>query len=274
MASPRLHRPLPDPSLLAGKDVARGATGGGRLPPHEFPETFALLLAAHGERRTGSDNQGVAQLAARLQALGLAPAVGFGFVKGAPSISEAVRRLAGRDLLVYPLFLSDGYFTRTLLPRQLSEAGAFARGRTVRLLPPLGLDPALVDLVLDRARAVARARDWPEARTELVLLAHGSSNNPASRRAAERIAKSIAKRNAFARVRPAFLEEAPFLEDAIVGSRGPVLVVGLFAGEGLHGGDDVPQRVAELGRPDLAFAGNVGAFEALPDVIAAAIRRG
>jgi len=233
-----------------------------------------LLLAAHGERRTGSDNQGVAQLAARLQALGLAPAVGFGFVKGAPSISEAVRRLAGHDLLVYPLFLSDGYFTRTLLPRQLSEAGAFARGRTVRLLPPLGLDPALVDLVLDRARAVARARDWPEARTELVLLAHGSSNNPASRRAAERIAKSIARRNAFARVRPAFLEEAPFLDDAIVGSRGPVLVVGLFAGEGLHGGDDVPQRVAELGRPDLAFAGNVGAFEALSDVIAAAIRRG
>jgi sirohydrochlorin ferrochelatase len=273
LASPRLHRPLPDPSQLAGEDVARGAAGGGRLPPHEFPETFALLLAAHGERRTGSDNQGVAQLAARLRASSLAPAVGFGFVKGAPSIGEAVRRLAGHDLLVYPLFLSDGYFTRTLLPRQLSEAGAFAPGRTVRLLPPLGLDPALVDLVLDQARAVARARKWPEARTELVLLAHGSSNNPASRRAAEGIAKSIAGRNAFARVRPAFLEEAPFLGDAIAGWRGPALVIGLFAGEGLHGGDDVPQRVAELGRPDLAFAGNVGAFEALPDVIAAAIRR-
>jgi sirohydrochlorin ferrochelatase len=243
------------------------------LPPHKFPENFALLLAAHGERRTGSDNEGVAQLAARLRALGLASAVGFGFVKGAPSIGEAVRHLAGCDLLVYPLFLSDGYFTQTLLPRQLSEAGAFAEGRTVRMLPPLGLDPALVDLVLDRARAVADAQDWPEARTALVLLAHGSSNNPASRRAAERIAKNIAGRNAFARVRPAFLEEAPFLGDAIVGWLGPALVIGLFAGEGLHGGDDVPQRVAELNRPDLAFAGNVGAFETLPDVIAAAIRR-
>jgi sirohydrochlorin ferrochelatase len=131
----------------------------------------------------------------------------------------------------------------------------------------------LVDLVLDRARAVASTRRWPRARTELVLLAHGSSSNPASRRAAERIAKSVARRNAFARVRPAFLEEAPFLGDAIAGWRGPALVIGLFAGEGLHGGDDVPQRVAELDRPDVAFVGNVGAFEILPDVIAAAIRR-
>lgn len=268
----RLHRPLPDPSLLAGEDVARGAPSGSRLP-HEFREKFALLVAAHGERRTGSGNEGVAQLAARLRMLGLAAAVGFGFVKGTPSISEAVRGLAGRDLLVYPLFLADGYFTRTLLPRQLSEAGAFAEGRTVRMLPPLGLDPALVDLVLDRACAVAGAREWTQSGTELVLLAHGSSNNPASRRAAERIAESVAGRNAFARVRPAFLEEAPFLGDAIAGCRGPALVIGLFAGEGLHGGDDVPQRVAELNRPDLAFAGNVGAFETLPNMIAAAIRR-
>jgi sirohydrochlorin ferrochelatase len=232
-----------------------------------------VLLAAHGERRAGAGNEGVAQLAARLRTLDVAPAIGFGFLKGAPSIGETVRRLGVRDLFVYPLFLADGYFTRTLLPHHLREAGAFARGRTVRLLPPLGLDPALVDLVLLRARAAARARRWPEARTELVLLAHGSSNNPASRRAAERIAESIAATNVFAGVRSAFLEEAPFLADAIALTHGPALVVGLFAGEGLHGGDDAPQYVAELERPDVCFAGNVGALEALPEVIAATIRR-
>lgn len=232
-----------------------------------------MLLAAHGERREGADNQSVAQLAQRLSERLKVAAVEFGFLKGSPSIAEAVQRLASYDMLVYPLFLSDGYFTRTLLPRQLEEAGAFGRGRATCVLAPLGLDPALAGLILDRAGTVARAQGWPAARTDLVLLAHGSSNNPASRAATERIAAGLASRRVFAHVRPAFLEEAPRLENAVATSRMHAVVVGLFAGEGLHGGKDVPQLIAELTRPDVAFAGNVGGFDALPDMIAAAIRR-
>jgi sirohydrochlorin ferrochelatase len=232
-----------------------------------------LLLAAHGERRAGAGNEGVAQLAARLAEHGVAAEVGFGFLKGTPSIGDAVRRLATRDLLVYPLFLSDGYFTRTLLPRRLEQAGAFDRDRATHLLPPFGLDPALVDLILDRARAVARAQGWSPTRTNLVLLAHGSSNNPASRRAAERMAGKIATMRVFAGVRSAFLEEPPFLKEAVAIPHAPAVVVGLFAGEGLHGGGDAPQLVAELARLDIVFSGNVGGFESLPEVIAAAIRR-
>ncbi len=206
---------------------------------------FALLLAAHGERRAGAGNAGVAGLAARLAAAEVASEVRFGLLKGEPSIGDAVRRLAARDLLVYPLFLSDGYFTQTLLPRRLEQAGAFARDRTVQILPPLGLDPALIGLILDRARAVARTRGWVPARADLVLLAHGSSSNPASRRAAERVVAKIAALGVFARVRPAFLEEPPYLDQTV--THAPAVVIGLFAGEGLHGGGDAPQLVAELG---------------------------
>jgi len=234
---------------------------------------FALLLAAHGERRVGAGNEGAAELAARLTECGIATEIAYGFLKGAPSIGDAVRRLARRDLLVYPLFLSDGYFTKTLLPRQLDQAGAFDRGRATHLLPPLGVDPALVDLILERARSVVRIQAWALARTELVLLAHGSHNNSASRRAAERIARTIASTRIFARVHQAFLEEAPFFQDAVARSRGPAIVLGLFVGEGLHGGDDAPQLVAQLARHDAVFAGNVGGFNGLPEVIAAAIRR-
>jgi hypothetical protein len=73
-------------------------------------------------------------------------------------------------------------------------------------------------------------------------------------------------------VRPAFLEEPPYLDQTVTPA--PAVVIGLFAGEGLHGGGDAPHLVAELARADLAFAGNVGGFEALTAVIAAAIRRG
>ena len=194
-----------------------------------------MLLAAHGERRPGAGNEGVAQLAARLADLGMAAEVGFGFLKGEPSIGDAVRRLAARDLLVYPLFLWMGIHADAA-PRRLEQAGALAGDRAVHILPPLGLDPALIGLILDRAQAVARGRGWFPARASLVLLAHGSSNNPASRRAAERVAGKIAALGVFARVRPAFLEEPPYLDQTV--AHAPAVVVGLFAGEGLHGGGD------------------------------------
>jgi hypothetical protein len=184
---------------------------------------FALLLAAHGERRAGADNEGVAELAARLAAQRVAAAVALGFLKGAPSIGDAVLRLAGRDLVVYPLFLSD--------PRRLEQAGTFDRGRAAHVLPPLGLDPALRNLIVDRARAYARMRGWSPALTDLVLLAHGSGDNAASRLATERIARQIAAMRVFAQARPAFLEEPPLLHQAIATPHRPASSSGFSPGK-------------------------------------------
>lgn len=263
---PVLRPGLPQPH--EGRKLDNGIAA-----PTPSPHEFALLLAAHGERRDGADNEGALQLAATLAARETAAAVAVGFLKGSPSIAEAVQRLSGYDLLVYPLFLADGYFTRKLLPRQLEEAGAFGRGRATCLLPPLGVDPALADLTLTEASAAAISRGWPTYRTNLVLLAHGSSNNPASRLATEQMAETLAARNIFARVRVAFLEERPSLGETVASLIEPVVVIGLFAGEGMHGGDDAPQLIAALGRSDIVSAGNIGGFAALPDVIADTIRR-
>ena len=48
-------------------------------------------------------------------------------------------------------------------------------------------------------------------------------------------------------------------------------MVGLFAGEGLHGREDVARLMAVLQRRDIAFAGNVGAWPEIVDIVAAAI---
>jgi hypothetical protein len=159
-----------------------------------------------------------------------------------------------------------------LLPRQLQCAGAFDLGRTTELLPSLASDPALAELVLDRANLIAGAHGWPPGAADLVLFAHGSTSNAASRQATEGLASAIAAKRVFACVRTAFLEEPPSLAEAVQATRAPAVVVGLFAGEGLHGGD-APRLVKALGQPKVAFAGNVGGFEALPPAIAAAIRR-
>lgn len=231
---------------------------------------FALLLAAHGERRDGAGNDGVALLAADLVRRNVAEEVAVGFIKGIPAIDEAVRALASPTVLVYPLFLSDGYFNRVRLPQLLAKAGG---ARRVRLLDPLGLDPRLVAIVADQARAAAGAAGFAEEDTLVVLLAHGSSSDPASRQATEQMAGRLGRQARFRAVRSAFLEEPPSLAEAVASFAGPAVVVGLFAGEGRHGAADVPQLMRELGRDRVAFAGNIGVFSGLSDLVAAAVMR-
>jgi len=234
---------------------------------------FGLLLAAHGERRTDADNAGVARLARSLADKGVAAEIGFGFIKGSPPVDEAIGALLSRDVVVYPLFLSDGYFTRVALPWLVERAKQHDATRTISILPPLGLDPALADVIADEAVAGAHSRGNLPAETSIVLLAHGSKQDPASRIAAERLADCIRQRRCFYDTRIALLEEAPSLADAIGRMSGPIIVVGLLAGEGMHGAADAKRLVAELKRDDVMLMGPVGKFAGIETVIVSAVTR-
>lgn len=232
-----------------------------------IPRPLGLLLAAHGERRQGAANQGVERLAETLRGRGLAVAVGF--VSGAPSIGDGLRALGDCDVVVYPLFQSEGYFTRIRLPQLLQEAAG--AGRTIRILPPLGCDPLLADLIV--GRLVVAASEQSRKPSDVILLAHGSTKDASSRLAAEQLAESVRKRAMFRTVRVALLEEPPSLRKAAAELTGPIVVLGLFAGDGLHGGNDAPRLVAGLGRADAAYAGTIGSLAGIDDLVAAAVVR-
>jgi|SRR5262245_5149065 len=235
--------------------------------------SFGLLLAAHGERRTDADNAGVARLARSLSAKGVAAEIGFGFIKGSPTVDQAIASLLSRDVLVYPLFLSDGYFTRVALPRLVERAKQHDATRTISILPPLGLEPVLADVITDEAVVAAHSRATLPARTSIILLAHGSRTDQASRMAAELLADCLRQRECFYDTRIALLEEAPSLADAIEGLHGPIIVVGLFVGEGMHGVDDAKRLVAELKRDDVTLMGPVGTFAGVETVIVSTVTR-
>ena len=181
--------------------------------------------------------------------------------------------LSSRDVVVYPLFLSDGYFTRVVLPRLVEQAMQRDATRAISILPPLGLEPALTDVITDGAVATAPSRGNLPTETSIVLLAHGSKKDPASRMAAERLADCVRQRQCFYDTRIALLEEAPSLAGAIEGISGPIIVVGLFAGEGRHGVDDAKRLVAELKRDDVMLIGPVGTFAGIETVIVSAVTR-
>jgi sirohydrochlorin ferrochelatase len=234
---------------------------------------FGLLLTAHGERRTDADNAGVARLGGSLAAKGVAAEIGFGFIKGSPTVDDAIGAMLSRDVVIYPLFLSDGYFTRVALPRLVEQAKRRDATRTISILPPLGLEPALADVIADEAVAAAQSRANLPAETSIVLLAHGSKKDEASRMATERLVDRIRQRQCFCDTRIALLEEAPSLADAIEGMGGSIIVVGLFAGEGMHGADDAKRLVAELRRDDVMLMGPVGTFAGIETVIVSSVTR-
>jgi sirohydrochlorin cobaltochelatase len=228
----------------------------------------ALLIAAHGERRDGADNEGPKRLVAMLARERLADEIAFGLIAGQPSIEAAIGQFRTRRILVYPFMLAPGWFARVRL-RQLVEAAL--AGRTAWFLDPLGVDPSLADTIAIRAADAARSSGITPARASLVLLTHGSGTDPASRNAAENVADRLRARGRFGGIGVAVLEGGPGFAATIASVRGPVLVVGLFAGEGLHGAGDVPSLIG--GSPNAIFVGNVGGWPEIADLVAAAVRR-
>jgi sirohydrochlorin cobaltochelatase len=239
---------------------------------HGSERDFGLLLAAHGERGATAENSGMVKLAAFLRKRAIASQVAYGFIKGSPTIAEAMRTFGPNEVVVYPLFMSDGYFTRVRLAQLLDDTRDSGVRRSVEVLAPLGTDPRLAHVVTEAAERGALRRGFRAGGASLLLVAHGSTKEPASRVAAIRLIETIHGRGKFADVGCAFLEEAPSIAAAIGCMKPPVIAIGLFAGEGLHGARDVPRLLAATGGADIEFLGNVGSLPGISDMIVSAVR--
>jgi sirohydrochlorin ferrochelatase len=180
----------------------------------------------------------------------------------APALPRAVARAEGRPMVVYPLFMADGWFTRTHLPERLAAAGAGA----VTLLAPFGLDPAVQDLTLDLAR-----RAEATGATELLLAAHGSFRSPAPAAVAHAMAAKIAAGTGLARVETGFIDQSPRIAEVARGLGPDAVCLPFFAARGGHVIDDLPEALDEAG-----FTGPlldpVGLDPRVPGLIAAALR--
>ena len=119
-----------------------------------------------------------------------------------------------------------------------------------------------------RSRARTALRRKPST---VILLAHGSRRNSASREATEQVARAIEGRAAFRSVGIALLEERPFLDEAMALVQGPAVVVGMFSGEGMHGASDAPRLIAELNRNDVVYAGVIGNVAGIENLVARAV---
>ncbi len=230
-----------------------------------------ILLVAHGDGGADPRDLTIRRLADGLSARIPLP-VAWATLKRPETFALARDRLIDAEataagLLVMPLFMAEGWFVRRRLPTLLAEHGLAA----ARVLPAFGLDPGLPALLLRRIAALRAAAGEPGAAARLVLVAHGSASGDTSNRGnAEAIAAALARATGGAPIL-AFIEEAPRF-DAVIGTDGPEIVVGLFVSAGTHALDDVATRVAAS--PDVvAHLPAIGEDDAVLDLVTAAIER-
>lgn len=222
----------------------------------------AILLVAHGSPSDPLPQElAIGRLAASVARLLPGHAVRGATLAAPGELDRALACAPSPD--VYPVFMSDGWFVSDHLPRRLAKAGAHAP----RILPPLGRDPGLPNLVLERLSRMIR---HPGHQT-LVVAAHGSPSDPRPRQAAEALARQIHQSRLVGAVRTGFVDEAPGIE-TVAQVVGPAICLPFFAARAGHVQSDLPAALAAA-----SFAGEVlpplGQWPEIPALIAQSLRR-
>lgn len=235
------------------------------------PHTSAAVLVSHGDRGGGSPNAALAAQAQAVRTLIGTGVVVTGVLKGARTLEQALGMAAAAEpscIAVYPLFMADGYFMRKVRER-VSETHITPEPL---VLPPLGLDPGLPDILLSESLSNAAEAGLDPKSSRLLVVGHGSKLGPASATATRKAAARVALARRFASVTTAFLEEEPFLEDALRASAVPTVVAGFFFGDGMHAGEDVPDAIVETGA-NAVYTGAIGNSAAVAPLIATALQK-
>jgi len=237
---------------------------------HASPPITAVLVVAHGDGGDARLNGNVQHLAGQL-ARRLDVGVDWAVLKQPESFTAARARLgvaADGRVLVFPLFMSDGYFVRIKLPGILIDQGFADTER----MTPFGLMEPLVDLIEHRLKSLASlSGGFAPHDLPILLVAHGSrSGEPASRQRAEAIAATLSLRG-LGTIHLAFIEEPPSVAEQLA-ALDPTIVVGLFASQGTHALDDVKALVDA--RPGvLHHVAAIGTDAAVAEMVIEAIDR-
>ncbi len=233
-----------------------------------MPAAHTLVLVGHGSHLHPGSSEAIHRHAGALRRDPAFDRVRAGFWKEEPPLCRVLDAETADRITIVPLFMSEGYFTGTVIPREMRLAGAVTRrGRQeIRLTRPVGVHPHLADVIVERARETGRPAD-----TGLAVLGHGTERNPESARTIRAQAARAREAGPFQRVETVFLDQAPGLDQLpVLFPTGEVIVVPLFMSEGWHVGDTIPEDLG-LGERGAAsrihYTPPVGTHAVMADVI-------
>jgi len=259
----------------------------------------ALVIVAHGSHLNAESSTPTFDHADTVRATGAFDEVREGFWKEEPSFREVLRTVESDEVYVVPLFVSEGYFTEEVIPRELRLEGwdpetwesdgtsathatfeATDVGKTVHYCGPVGTHDAMSDVIVRRAESVTGDPDVGEG-FGLAVVGHGTERNENSAKAVEYHADRIRESGRFDEVEALFMDEDPEVDDVTdFFESDDIVVVPLFVADGYHTQEDIPEDMgltddyrtgwdtpADVDGHRIWYSGAVGTEPLMADVV-------
>ncbi|QLD84975.1 hypothetical protein HWV23_04325 [Natronomonas halophila] len=259
----------------------------------------ALVIVAHGSHLNPDASTPTYEHADTIREAGVFDEVETAFWKEEPSFREVLRTLESDEVYVVPLFISEGYFTEEVIPRELrlddwdveewDSDGTSAThatleaddvAKTVHYCGPVGTHDAMTDVIVRRAETVTGDPDVGDG-FGLAVVGHGTERNENSAKAIEYHAERVAERDRFDEVKALFMDEDPEIDDVTdFFEAEDVIIVPLFVADGYHTQEDIPEDMgltddyrkgwdtpAEVDGHRIWYAGAVGTEALMADVV-------
>ena len=234
-----------------------------------------LVVLGHGTTQNENSAAPVHQHAAELRHRKIFAAVREAFWKQEPQIKKVLAEISVPRVFIVPLFISEGYFSDEVIPRELGfsehstpinreQALNPLKGRgphralrpqppTIYYCPPVGSHDSMTAVLLARASEIVETFPFPRAPKSqditLFIAGHGTEKNENSRKAIERQVGLLRALNLYAAVHAIYLEELPRIADCYaLAQTKNLVVVPFFISDGLHTQEDIPVLLGEAKR--------------------------
>lgn len=208
----------------------------------------ALVLIGHGSTLNADSAAPTFQHAEAIRRRGIFGEVVECFWKEEPNYRQTLRTVHTQRIYLVPNFISSGYFTEQVIPREFGLRGALTRtadGRELCYCDPVGLHPVMTETLLHRASEVVEKSgvviDSLRESACLLICGHGTSLNDNSTRIIQQRVEEIRARKLYADCQMVLMEQKPFVKDwrKITDCR-DVIIVPYFISDGLHSFEDIP----------------------------------
>ena len=236
----------------------------------------SLVIVAHGSHLNPDSAAPTHTHADTIRETDAFDEVRTGFWKEEPSLREVLRTARGDEIYVVPLFISEGYFTERVIPRELRLEGwdpslwdsdgisadtatlvASDIDKAIHYCGPIGTHEAMTDVLIRRAESVtgdpsvgdvSESADSEGRQTEsdsgfgFAVVGHGTERNENSAKAIEYHTERLRETGRFDEVKALFMDEEPEVDDVADHFESEdIIVVPLFIADGFHTQEDIPE---------------------------------
>jgi len=205
-----------------------------------------LLVIGHGRSNAQDSTRLIKGHAEAIEKRKIFKRVQPGFLKLAPYMTDQLSTIKSGTVYVVPCFASFGDITKEIIPQQLGLIGpkTAKKGQIIYYSEPVGTHPKIVKRLCELIKNTLEVSGLSKNNTTLIIIGHGSTNNPQSEIDTRLLADKIKRTGPSQNVVALFLDQSPNLAEwyNYCESKNAIAISYLFSG-GNHEREDLAKKM-------------------------------